>query len=44
MVRKVELYPQWYLETEREWVSFQGGAEYRVMEVEQPKITEGDFK
>lgn len=28
MVRKVGLYPQWYLETERDWVSFQGFAEY----------------
>lgn len=44
MVRKVELYPQWYLETEREWVSFQGFGEYRVMVVEYPKITEEDFK
>lgn len=43
MVRKVELYPQWYMETEREWVSFQGFAEYRVMIVEYPKITEEDF-
>lgn len=44
MIRKVELYPQWYLETEREWVSFQGFAEYRVMQVEYPKITEEAFK
>lgn len=44
MVRKVELFPQWYLETESEWVSFQGKGEYRVMPVEYPTITEEDFK
>lgn len=44
MVRKVELFPQWYLETESEWVSFQGNGEFRVMPVEYPTITEGDFK
>jgi hypothetical protein len=43
-VRKVELYPQWYFETEREWVSFQGIGDYLVMPVEYPTARESDFK
>lgn len=44
MVRRVELFPEWYFESEEYWTSFNSSDDYRVKVVEYPKITEGDFE